>query len=127
MPDIPIAEYAPQPPKHTRRPQNVLGLVACAIATGAILLPLPMIFEMLGSPPGSSMRPMGAVAAIFLGAAMGLFLALPTAIVALILGRRQRRTVLLAIIACLLACTSVVADYSLFNFIVSSRGYVMEP
>ena len=73
------------------------------------------------------MRPMGAAAAIFVGAAIGRFLALPTAIIGLILGRRQRSTVLLGLAGCVLACASVVADHSLFNFIVSSRGYVMEP
>jgi len=127
MPDVPIAEYAPQTPKRIRRPQTVLGLAACAIAIFAILVPLPFILEMLCYPPGTSMRPMFAAVAIYLGAAIGRFIALPMAIIGLVLGLRQRWTVLLGLTACALAYASVVADHSLFDLIVSSRGYVMEP
>ena len=73
------------------------------------------------------MRPMGAVAMQFLGAATGLFVAVPLALFCLIKGRHRRGGIFLGVIAVVLGLIAVVGDSCVFKYIVASRGYVMEP
>jgi hypothetical protein len=86
----------------------------------AIVAPIPSIIDVASYPPGTSMRPMGAVGMITLGGAAGLLIALPLALVGLILGRRRRAGVVLGLYAAF-------GDSFVFHSVVESRGYVMEP
>ena len=104
-----------------------MGLTACGVAALAIVFPLPSILELLNYPPGTPMRPMGATMMIVLGGMAGLFVAFPLAVVALVGGRRRRAAVVIGLLAIVLACGAVFGDSWLFNHIVSTRGYVMEP
>jgi hypothetical protein len=93
----------------------------------AIVAPIPSIIEVASFPPGTSMRPMGAVGMITLGGAAGLLIALPLALVGLILGRRRRAGVVLGVVAVVLGLCAVFGDSFVFHYVVESRGYVMEP
>ena len=126
--EIPIIPYASEPRRFRLGAYALaIGLTACAIAAFAIVFPLPSILELLNYPPGTSMRPMGATAMIVLGAMAGLFVAFPLAVIALVFGRRRRAAVVIGLLALVLVCGAVFGDYWLFNHIVSTRGYVMEP
>lgn len=114
----------------SRRPSRawlLFGMAACLVAVLAILAPIPSIVEVASCPRGTSMRPMGAVAMQFLGAAMGLFVAVPLALFCLIKGRHRRAGVVLGVIALVLGLIAVVGDIYVFRYIVSSRGYVLAP
>lgn len=115
------------PTKHPSQAWLVCGITASCIAVVATIAPIPSIVEVASYPPGTSMRPMLAVGMRFLGAAAGLIAALPLALVCLIKGRRKRAGVILGVIALVLGLIAVFGDTSLFNYIVASRGYIMEP
>jgi hypothetical protein len=124
-PILPYASDVAKPPSRTAF--IIFGSLACAIAIFAALFPLPAVLELRHYPPGTSMRPMWAVTLIFLGSVTGAFVALPLAIAGLITGRRWRAGWILGLIAVFLAIASIFPNKLLFDHLVSSRGYVMEP
>jgi len=114
----------------SRRPSQAwlaCGIIACCVAVVAIAAPLRSIAEVASFPPGTSMRPMSAVGMLFLAGAAGLFIALPLSLCCLIGGRRRRAGLVLGLVSFLLGIVAVFGDGYLFNCIVASRGYVMEP
>ena len=125
MPDSAI-DYA----TNSQRPSKawlVFGITSCCTAIAAIIVPFPSILEVASYPPGTSMRPMGATAMLFLGAAAGLVIAMPLALLCLISGWRRRGGMTLGAIALLLGLVAIFGDGVVFKYIIASRGYVMEP
>jgi hypothetical protein len=128
VPERLIISYASEPAGFRPRVYAVaFGVVACIVAIFAIIFPLPSILELLHYPPGTSMRPMGATLMIGLGAMTGVFFGLPLTALCFILGRRRRGALIVGLAALVLVSASILADYCLFNHIVSSRGYILEP
>lgn len=105
----------------------ICGITACCVAVAAIIAPIPSIAEVASYPPGTSMRPMGAAAMLLLGGAAGMLAVLPLALYCLVRGRHTPAGLILGAVGLLLGVIAVFGDTCVFNYIVTSRGYLMEP
>ncbi len=121
-----IIEYAVK----TERPTVawlVCGITACAIAVFAIVAPIPSMLDVASYPPGTVIRPMLASAVLFMCAATGLFVAMPLALYCLVAGWRRRGGRALGIVGILLGLIATIGDVWVFNYIVTTNGYIMAP
>lgn len=100
------------------------AIVACALACVGILLPLPSFIGLYNVAPGSSIRPMGEAALIFLAGIGTPVVVLPFAICALFTRGPSRRLGLLAIA---LSAIPLPAYVILFRWIVALHLLELKP
>jgi hypothetical protein len=119
------------PPSASSQPASpkwfTFGAPACAIGLLAIACPIPSLIELASYPLGSSLRPMGAAAAVMLGAAAGCFIVLPLSVACVVHGRRSRVGIAMGCVSIMVAVVAIVLGFYLFNYIVTSRGYELLP
>jgi hypothetical protein len=73
------------------------------------------------------MRARAAEGMLFWCAVAALLIVMPLALLCLIKGRRKRASIILSAAAFVLGLVAVFGDTYVFNYIVASRGYVMDP
>jgi hypothetical protein len=105
----------------------ICGITACCIAVVAIIAPIPSIVEVASWPPGTPMRPMGALMMMFFGRATGLLAVSPLALLCLIKGWHRRAGRILGLIGFLLGAVAIFGDSCVFDYIFATRGYIMAP
>ena len=122
-----INHQPPVPPARNAYAWMVSGLIACVLGIAAILLPIPSLLEVANNPPGTSMRPMGAAMMLGLSTMAGLFVVLPLSVISLVMGWRKRGGRLLGATAMLLGLCALFLVPAIFKYLITSRGYIMEP
>ena len=101
-------------------------IAACALAAFGLLFPLPSFVELYNEPAGSSVRPMGQAALIFLAG-----IGTPIVVVILLLATdtifKPGASRWLSVLAIVLAAIPFPAYVLLFRWIVDSHRLVLKP
>lgn len=125
-PELEASEVVRQPDPCGASDGRICSILACVVAAIALAFPIPSLLEMASYPPGTAMRPMGAVGAVVLSSLGGLFLAVPLAILGLLASRRLGRQIWFGYAALLIASLAVVGPPTILELIINIQGYVMK-